>query len=205
MSLKIYGIAASRAIRPLWAAEELGLPYEHIKLHYNAPETKQRPYLDLNPNGTVPAMEDDGVAMFESLAMTLHLARKHGQATLWPEGEGPQAQVLQWTLWAACEAEPPARQWFQHTQFLPQAQRDPALAQAGLRQAQDKVMLLDRILAKQAYLVGDAFTVADLNVSAVLQRLPAIADGQAPHALAWHQRCFARAAAQRAFALRDVK
>ena len=56
MSLKIYGIAASRAIRPLWAAEELGLPYEHIKLHYNAPETKQRPYLDLNPNGTVPAM-----------------------------------------------------------------------------------------------------------------------------------------------------
>lgn len=204
MTLKIHGIAASRAIRPLWAAEELGLEYEHVPLHFNAPETKQPPYLELNPNGTVPAMEDGGLVMFESLAMTLHLARKYGPGSLWPQEEGQQAQVLQWTLWAATEAEPPARQWFQHTQFLPPAQRDPAWAQAGLRKALDKVMLLDGILAQRDYLVGGAFTVADLNVSAVLQRLPAIAGGQAPHALAWHQRCFTRPAALRAFALRQT-
>lgn len=204
MTLKIYGIAASRAIRPLWAAEELGLAYEHIRLHYNAPEIKQPPYLALNPNGTVPAMEDDGLVLFESLAMTLHLAKKHGPGGLWPQDENQQAQVLQWTLWAATEAEPPARQWFQHTQFLPAQERDPALAQAGLDKARDKVLLLDRVLAQRDYLVGDAFTVADLNVSAVLQRLPAIAGDQAPHALAWHQRCFGRPAAQRAFALRQA-
>lgn len=204
MTLKIHGIAASRAIRPLWAAEELGLAYEHIPLHFNAPEIKQPAYLALNPNGTVPAMEDNGLVLFESLAMTLHLAKKYGQGTLWPVDEGQQAQVLQWTLWAATEAEPPARQWFQHTQFLAPAQRDPGLAEAGLGKALEKVLLLDRLLSQRDYLLGDAFTVADLNVSAVLQRLAAIAGGQAPHALAWHQRCFGRPAALRAFALRTA-
>lgn len=203
MTLKIYGIAASRAIRPLWAAEELGLPYEHINLHYQAPELKQAPYLAMNPNGQVPIIDDKGLVLYESLAITLYLAQQYGAGTLWPSDVAGQAQVLQWTLWAATEAEPPARQWFQHTQFLPEAQRQPALAEAGLAKAREKVGLLDQALAGRDYLVGDRFSVADLNVSAVLQRLPAIANGSAPHALAWHERCFARPAAQRAFALRN--
>ncbi|MEG0974071.1 MAG: glutathione S-transferase family protein [Comamonas sp.] len=203
MTLKIYGIAASRAIRPLWAAEELGLPYEHINLHYQAPELKQAPYLVMNPNGQVPIIDDKGLVLYESLAITLYLAQQYGLGTLWPGDVAGQAQVLQWTLWAATEAEPPARQWFQHTQFLPENKRQPALAEAGLAKAREKVQLLDKILAERTYLAGNSFTVADLNVSAVLQRLPAIAGSDAPHALAWHQRCFDRPAAQRAFALRN--
>ncbi|MEG0921734.1 MAG: glutathione S-transferase family protein [Comamonas sp.] len=203
MTLKIYGIAASRAIRPLWAAEELGLPYEHINLHYQAPELKQAPYLVMNPNGQVPIIDDKGLVLYESLAITLYLAQQYGLGTLWPGDVAGQAQVLQWTLWAATEAEPPARQWFQHTQFLPENKRQPALAEAGLAKAREKVLLLDKILAERTYLAGNSFTVADLNVSAVLQRLPAIAGSDAPHALAWHQRCFDRPAAQRAFALRN--
>ncbi len=203
MTLKIYGIAASRAIRPLWAVEELGLPYEHIQLHYQAPELKQEPYLSMNPNGQVPIIDDNGLVLYESLAITLYLAQRYGQGTLWPSDMAGQAQALQWTLWAATEAEPPARQWFQHTQFLPEAQRQPALAAAGLAKAQAKVQLLDQLLAQRPYLLGDQFSVADLNVAAVLQRLPAIANGAAPHALAWHQRCMERPAALRALALRN--
>lgn len=202
MTLKIYGIAASRAIRPLWAAEEVGIAYEHIPLHYQSAEVKQAAYLALNPNGTVPVIEDDGLVLFESLAITLYIAQKYGGEILWPQDAHLQAQVLQWTLWAATEAEPPARQWFQHTQFLPVEQRQSELAASGLQKAHEKVMLLNRLLSQRSYLVGDQFTVADLNVAAVLQRLPAIAGDAAPHALEWHQRCFARAAAQRALALR---
>lgn len=204
MTLKIYGIAASRAMRPLWAAEELGLPYEHIPLHYQAPELKQPPYLSMNPNGQVPIIDDQGLVLYESLAITLYLAQTYGQGTLWPTGAAQQARVLQWTLWAATEAEPPARQWFQHTQFLPQSERQPALAEAGLAQARRKVALLDDLLRQQDYLVGEGFTVADLNVCAVLQRLPAIAAGTAPHALAWHHRCLERPAMQRVQALRQA-
>ncbi len=202
MTLKIIGIAASRAIRPLWAAEELALDYEHIELHFNSPSLKQPPFIDWNPNGQVPIIEDDGLILHESLAITLYLAQRYGTGTLWPLDENEQAKVLQWTLWAATEAEPPARQWFQHTQFLPEQERQPALAQAGLLKARQKVQILERGLQTKQWLVGNAFSVADLNVSAVLQRLPAIAGQDAPHALAWHQRCFDRAAAKRAFALR---
>ena len=56
MTLKIYGIAASRAIRPLWAAEELGLPYEHLRWHYQGPETREPAYRAINPQGRVPAL-----------------------------------------------------------------------------------------------------------------------------------------------------
>ncbi|MBS0292590.1 MAG: glutathione S-transferase family protein [Proteobacteria bacterium] len=203
MTLKIYGIAASRAIRPLWAAEELGLPYEHIKLHYHAPELKQPAYLSMNPNGLVPVIDDNGLVLYESLAITSYLAQRYGQGGLWPTEVEQQARALQWTLWAATEAEPPARQWFQHTQFLPEPQRQSALAEAGLAKAREKVLLLEQVLSDRPFLLGNEFTIADLNVSAVLQRLPAIAGDSAPKAVQWHQRCFTRPAAQRAFALRD--
>jgi len=204
MSLKIYGIAASRAIRPLWAAEELGIPYEHIRLHYNAPETREAPYLALNPNGTVPAIDDDGLVLFESLAITLHLARSRPAGGLWASNVADEARIGQWTLWAATEAEPLARQWFHHTAFLPEAQRIPRLADEALEKLQARLRVLDEHLATRDYLVGNGFTVADLNVAAVLQRLNDIAREAVPYARAWHARCLARPAAQRAFALRQA-
>ena len=204
MTLRIHGIAASRAIRPLWAAEELGLAYEHVPLHYDAPEAKARPYLDLNPNGTVPVIEDDGLVLFESLAITLHLARKHPAGGLWPVTPEDQSRVLQWTLWAATEAEPLARQWFHHTRFLPAPQRRPELAEAALNALGRRLQVLDDHLAGRSWLVGEQFTVADLNVAAVLQRLADLGGERHPRAMAWHQRCLARPAAQRAFALRQA-
>lgn len=204
MTLKIYGIAASRAIRPLWAAEELGLPYEHVPLHYDAPETKARPYLDLNPNGTVPAIDDDGLVLFESLAITLHLARKHPAGGLWAATPAGESQILQWTLWAAAEAEPLARQWFHHTRFLQPAQRRPELAEAALGELARRLQVLDGWLAEHSYLVEDRFTVADLNVAAVLQRLADLGGERHPHAMAWHHRCLERPAARRAFGLRQI-
>ncbi|MBK6396294.1 MAG: glutathione S-transferase [Betaproteobacteria bacterium] len=89
MSLTIYGVAASRAFRVLWAARELGLAYEHVKHHYKGPEIKGPDYLAVHPLGVVPAIVDDGFALFESLAINLYLARKAGK--LWPatlQGEG---------------------------------------------------------------------------------------------------------------------
>ncbi|PPE67380.1 glutathione S-transferase family protein [Caldimonas caldifontis] len=205
MTLTIYGIAASRAIRPLWAAEELDLTYRHIKLHHAAPETKAPDYLRLNPNGTVPALEDDGLVLFESLAITLYLARTYGPSRLWPDDAADQARVLQWTLWAATEAEPPARQWFHHTAFLPPAERQPALAAAALQALGRRLAVLERHFADgRPHLLGDDFTVADLNLAAVLQRLKDLGGGDHPRLSAWHARCLARPAAQRAFALRQA-
>jgi glutathione S-transferase len=205
MTLKIYGVAASRAIRPLWAAEELGLAYEHIPVHYQDAAIKQAPYLALNPNGTVPAIDDDGLVLFESLAITLHLARTRPEGGLWSADSAEQSRIVQWTLWAATEAEPPARQWFHHTSFLPPEQRRPDLADAALAQLRKRLQVLDDQVRDQPWLLAGGFSVADLNVAAVLQRLPQIGGSDFPHALAWHQRCLARPAAQRAMALRQAQ
>jgi len=204
MALTIYGVAASRAIRPLWAAEELGIPYQHVPVHYNDPALKAPAFLALNPNGTVPAIDDDGLVLFESLAITLHLARTRPEGGLWAEAPAEQSKLLQWTLWAATEAEPPARQWFHHTRFLPPESRRPELAETAFAQLQSRFRVLNQQVSTQPYLLGERFTVADLNVAAVLQRLPDMGGADFPHALTWHQRCMGRPAAQRAMALRNL-
>ncbi|MGO4330287.1 glutathione S-transferase family protein [Cupriavidus sp. 2TAF22] len=206
MTLKIYGIAASRAIRPLWAAEELGLAYENIPLHYASAQAKAPAYLAINPNGTVPAIDDDGLVIYESLAITLYLARKHAGQVLCDGTAGQDAGILQWTLWAATMVEPHLTQWSQHTRLLPQAQRDPAQAAAALAALaalRKPLAVLDAHCARQPYLLGDTFTVADLNVASVLHRLADIDACAFTSLTAWHQRCVTRPAAQRAFALRQ--
>ncbi|CAN5118921.1 glutathione S-transferase family protein [soil metagenome] len=202
MTLKIYGIAASRAIRPLWAAEELGLSYEHIPVHYNAEALKEPAYLALNPNGTVPVLDDDGLVLFESLAITLHLARTRPHGGLWVKSSGAESRLLQWTLWAATEVEPLARQRLHHTKLLPPEKRQQELADLALAGIQARLRVLDQHLATRPYLVDDVFTVADLNVAAVLQRLPDLGGAAFANASGWHQRCMSRPAARRAFALR---
>ena len=78
MKVTIYGIAKSRAIRNLWACEELGLAYTHVPVVYGPEGSRKPDFLAINPNGRVPAADIDGVMMWESLAINLHLAKKAG-------------------------------------------------------------------------------------------------------------------------------
>jgi glutathione S-transferase len=71
MALKIYGVARSRTARVLWMAKELGLDYEHVKVDFATGETRQPAHLALNPNGHVPVIDDDGVILWESMAINL--------------------------------------------------------------------------------------------------------------------------------------
>ena len=119
MSLVVYGKPASRAFRVLWAAEEVGARYENRPYDFGGPEIRSPEYLAINPNAAIPAITDDGMAMFESLAINLYLARKH--ARLWPSTLQGEALCYQWTLWAATEVEATLGAWFYHTAMLPEA------------------------------------------------------------------------------------
>jgi len=202
MALTIYGTAASRAMRTLWAAEELGLPYEHVKLGFKTPDIKSPEFLKINPNGMIPAIDDGGVRMFESLAINLHLARQYGAGALGAATPAEDALILQWTLWAATEVEPIVRQWFMHTAYLPEAERQPALVAAALEALKPKYAILEGVLGGQEWLVGGRFTVADLNLAAVLSRLAELGGTAWPHLAAWHARCMSRPAAVKALAMR---
>jgi glutathione S-transferase len=200
--LKIYGIARSRTFRCLWLVEELGLAYEHVKVGFGPEGTRSPDFLRLNPNGHVPAIDDSGLVLWESLAINLYLAKKHRQ--LYPLALADEARTWQWSLWVMTEVERPFMQMLYHTRILPEAERDPRLAADGLQQLVAPIRVLDEHLAARPWLVGDGFSVADLNVASVLYTARAfnIPLPAAPHMQEWMDRCYARPAAIRAQRMR---
>ncbi len=201
MSLTIYGTPASRTFRVIWAAEELGLSYALVPWHYKDPRVKSPEYLAINPNGMIPAIVDDGLPLFESLAINLYLARKHGK--LWPADIAGEGRALQWTLWAATEVENAMGTWFYNTLFLPEPERKPELAQKAAADLAPRLDVLERALGSSCWLAGQSFGIADLNVAAVLFRAPRYGLDRWSRVADWHARCYARPAAMAAVAIRE--
>lgn len=204
--MRIYGIALSRAFRPLWMAEELGLKYEHIPTDTAdgglGPNGCKNPeFLKINPNGKIPALEDNGLVLWESMAINLYLARKYNKG-LWPATVEDEGRAYQWTLWGVTTMEGPLADWARHAIILPEDKRDPAVAAEALKKLSGPLVLLDKALAHSSYLLGDKFTVADLNLAAAMLRARKMDLAAHPHIAQWLKRCFERPAAKRALALR---
>jgi glutathione S-transferase len=201
--IRIHGVPRSRAFRCIWAAEEAGLAYELVPVGFGS-ESKSPAHLRLHPGGKIPAMEDGGLVLFESLAINLHLAMQAG-APLWPTGDDA-SRALQWTLWAAAEAEPPMMRWAYNTYIWPEAERDTGEAAAGLAALLGRLQVLEATLGPACpHLLGEAFTVADLNAACVLYGAWANAAPleHHPRTQAWLERCLTRPAAERARRLRE--
>ena len=203
-NIKLIGVAQSRAVRNLWMLEELGLPYEHDKIATSDPCLKAPPYSTLNPNGRIPTLVVDGFAVWESLAINLYLAQKFA-SDVSPRGLEESAQATQWSCWAMSDVDPLITQWAMNTLIKPEAERDPALAAQALAGLARPIAALEAALTGRRWLLGDRFTVADLNVAAVLNRALAWELADAPNLKAWLARCWARPAAIAARRLRGDK
>lgn len=202
--LRIYGIARTRAFRVLWMAHELGLDYEHRPIEIGAAGARQAEYLAINPNGRLPAIEDDGFVLWESLAITMYLAKKHALGRLYPVTLESEAHTWKWSLWAANEVERAVNIWSLHAVRLPPADRNPEILADAVRTIAPPFGVLDRALAERPYLVGDVFSVADLNVAAVISRALSMDLGATPRLAAWLRGCLERPAALAARKLRDA-
>ena len=201
--IKLYGVPQTRASRCLWILEELGVPYELIPIGAGGLADSKKPeYLAVNPNGRVPALDDDGLVLFESLAINLHLARKYGAAKgLWPASADDQSRSFQWSLWAANELEPHVIGYLLNARLLPENQRDAAKAKAAQDALPRPLAVLNSALAGKQHLLGGGFTVADLNVAAVLTvgwKLKAFDAAAFPNVKAWLELVNAREGAVRA-------
>ena len=140
--------------------------------------------------------------LFESLAITLYLARKHSNGRLYPATLEDEARTWQWTSWALTEVDRGVNIWSLHAVRLPPDERDSAKREEALRVLVKPFGVLDAALAKQPYLIGDDFTVADLNVAAVVSRAVDMDLSAVPNLKTWLTRCLARPAAQKALALK---
>ena len=200
MSLRIYGIARTRAFRALWIAKELGLDYEHVPVEIGAAGARQPDYLAINPNGRLPAIDDAGFVLWESLAITLYLAKKHGR--LYPATLEGEAKAWQWSLWAVQEVDRGVNIWSLHAIRLPPEDRDAVRREEALQVIARPFGVLDAAMAERPYLLGDDFTVADLNVAAVISRAIDMDLAATPRLGDWLKRCLERPAARAALGLR---
>lgn len=201
-TLRIYGVARTRAFRALWMAQELGLDYEHIPIEIGEAGARQPEFLAINPNGRLPAIDDDGFVLTESLAITMYLAKKYSSGKLYPTTLQAEARVWQWSLWAVQEVDRGVNIWSLHALRLPPRERVAAKREQALKVLAAPFKVLDGALTKQPYLLGDDFTVADLNVAAVISRAVDMDLAAVPHLRGWLGRCLARPAAMMAMALK---
>jgi glutathione S-transferase len=200
--LKLYGTSKSRSARSLWALEELGLKYEHVPVEVG--HAKSPDHLKRNPNGHIPALEDDGLILFESMAINLYLAEKYGKPPLWPSSVPDHAKCYQWSFWGMTEIEPRLMAVLINRMFLPPDQRDEKAVTQALEGIKAPLKVLDDTVKAHGYLLGKDFTIADLNVSGVMSfaTLAKLDFSAVPAAQEWLNKCLGREAGQRARALK---
>jgi glutathione S-transferase len=200
--LKIYGVARTRAFRALWVAKELGIPYEHVAIEIGDAGARTPEFLAINPNGRLPVIVDGDFVLFESLAITMYLAKKHAPGRLYPDTLEGEARCWQWTLWALTEVDRGVNIWSLHAVRLPPDERDATKRAEALKVLAAPFKVLDAAVAERPYLLGEDFTVADLNVAAVISRAVEMDLSAVPNLKAWLVRCLERSAAREALALK---
>ncbi len=195
--IKVHGTQMSRAGRVLWALEELGLKYEHVPTA--VAQAKSPEHLKLNPNGHIPVLEDDGYVIWESMAINLYLAEKYGQGKLWPADAQGHGRAYQWSFWAITEVEGHLITILRNRVMAPPEQRDEKAAQAASDALKAPLKVLDDALKGKEYLLGNSFSIADLNVAAVWSFgvMMKYDMSSAPAMQAWVQKCLGREANQR--------
>lgn len=203
--IKIYGSPRSSAGRCYWMLEELGLSYQVMPLDMRNKEHKSESYLQINPNGKVPALIDGDFVIWESMAITNYLAKKYQSplAAQTPEEDG---LIMQWSLWSLVDLQTPAVDWLIQEIFMPPEKKNPHVIEEAQKKIPGFLSVLEKTLKNKNYLVSDRFTVADLNVASVVNILVALKYDLSsfPHIQRWMGLCSNRPAMQKLKQLREA-
>lgn len=190
------GVGLARDMRVRWALEEAGQPYDVRLVTFE--EMKQPAHLALQPFGQIPTFEDDGIALFESGAIVLHVAERHDG--LLPEGEAARARAISWMFAALNTVEPPIveRDYVKYFEADKSWQAERfAMVDQRIRTRLDQ---LAAAFGDAAWLAG-SFSAADILMVHAIRRL----EGSGiledyPVLMDYIARAEARPAYQRAFA-----
>ncbi len=187
---------SSNVMKVLCTLDELGLAYERIDVGGPFGGTGTPEYRALQPLGLVPALEDDGFALFESNAIMRYLCRKYAPASpLYPADPAAAAVVDQWLDFQQTALSPPATVFFIGLVRTPPEKRDNDAIAASIVQTGKMYAILDRRLATQDWIAGPAPTLADFALGIHAHRwfaldLPGRPD--LPNLRRWYDRLAAR-------------
>ena len=158
MTLTLYTAATPNGYKVSVALEEMGLAYDVRRVDLMAGEQKQQWFLDLCPNGRIPALTDDDFAIFESGAILLYLAEKTGQ--FMPTDVQGRSRVVQWLMFQMGGVGPMMGQANVFFRYFPE--KIPAAIARYQGEGRRLFTVLDTQLGKTEYLAGDDYSIADM-------------------------------------------
>ncbi len=171
--MKLYFIPTTRAVRPRWLLEEMGIEYELITVSMEM--SRQPEYQQLHPHGKVPVLVDDEVTIFESAAICAYLADKYLEKGFAPAIDSPaRAYYYQWLFYASLTLEAPVEQYMFHVlpnlpeKVLPTASQTRVSKEEALQWFAKVCEPLNKILQDSDYLVENRFSAADVVTGGVL-------------------------------------
>ena len=195
--LKILGRRTSgNVMKPLWAADEMGLEYEQVDIGGKFGGNREDDYLAMNPMGLVPTLVEDDFTLWESNAITRYLCEKHGQGSLWPTDSRVRAVADTWMDWQQTTCSPMMFPVFWGLVRTPEAERDHDAINAGIERGYKVWGVLDRHLADRAFVAGDTFTMGDIPIGPQAHRWLNLVEERPPmpNLEAWYQRLTERPA-----------
>ena len=154
----------------LWTLAECGLEAERIDAGGEFGGVDSPAYLALNPNGSVPTLEDEGAVIWESHAIVRYLAARYAPAALWDEDPARRAAADKWMDWVLSTAHADLTAAFWHTVRLAPDRRDPRVAAAAAAGLGPKFAIVAAQLSRTQWLAADRLTTADIAVGSCLHR-----------------------------------
>ncbi|HCI6980018.1 TPA: glutathione S-transferase family protein [Klebsiella variicola] len=197
--LTIWGRKTSSNVQALmWCVGELGLDYLRFDVGHRYGGTDSEAFYQLNPNRTVPVLQDgDNPPLWETGAILRYLANRYADDAFWPGDLLARTEVDRWAEWSKQNISlgftAPV---FWRVVRTPAAERDPQAIAAAVMALEQKLAIAETRLAGSRYLVGDTFTLADIQFGHVLYRYFAIdiTRHSLPHLAAYYARLTERPA-----------
>ena len=197
--LQIWGRMSSINVKKVaWTAQELGLEFERHEAGGVHGVVKTPAFMALNPNSTIPVLEDGAYVLWESNVITRYLSAKHAMGTLYPTDLQERFDAERWMEWQQTTVNPASRNGFWHLIRLTEAERDPALIAQSNAAVELLMATLDARLATRRFILGDHFTMADIPLGCEVHRWFALPQPRTarPHIERWFASLLARPAAK---------
>ena len=174
--LKIWGRRNSNNVQKvLWLCEEIGLVYEHEDAGGEFGRTRDPDMLARNPNAVVPTIEDDGFVLWESNVILRYLATKYGPEEIYPSAIASRADVERWMDWQQTTVVPPMTTIFWGRVRTPDKIPSSKIKEAIVK-AEPVWGILDNRLNDRRWIMGDAFTLAEISLGIMAWRWYALVE-----------------------------
>ena len=180
--LRIWGRLSSINVRKVvWAAQEVGLPFERMEAGGAFGVVNTPDYRQMNPNAMVPVLQDGDLTLWESNTIVRYLCAKYASGTLYPGPLEARFKAERWMDWQQTALNPATRNAFVQLIRTPASAQQPDLIRQSVDETEHLLTLLEAQLGEHEFIAGEQFSMADIPVACEIHRWFGLPRTRAPH------------------------